>query len=196
MLARRSFLVRKPTSARRRGMTLVETMLVLSIFLMMLFGMFEYCRFLLVLHVTNNAARDGVRYAAVNLDKPTNFPTTDYTDASGTVYPSIQKYTTNRMGGVQQNIDGFQIGVFSVDQAGLDLTPSVVRPKTKSVATPAVYPNPFNINDPLAYPWNTAPFPDRIAVYINGTYHPFLPTFLFMPSNIPINVYALTGGEG
>ena len=54
----------------RRGAAIVESTLVLSVFLMLLFGMFEYCRFLLVLHVTNNAARDGVRYAAVNVTKP------------------------------------------------------------------------------------------------------------------------------
>ena len=53
---------------RRRGMTLVESTLVLMVFLMLLFGIFEYCRFLMVLHITNNAARDGARYAVVNLD--------------------------------------------------------------------------------------------------------------------------------
>ena len=44
----------------RRGMTIVETTLALGLFLLLLFGLFEYCRFLMVLHVTNNAARDGI----------------------------------------------------------------------------------------------------------------------------------------
>ena len=85
---------------RRRGITIVEATLVLSVFLMMLFGMFEYCRFLMVLHITNNAARDGARYAVVNLDKPDNFNTTNY----GT-RPSVVNYTTTRMGGVQRQIN-------------------------------------------------------------------------------------------
>ena len=64
-------------------MTLVESALVLGIFLVLLFGIFEYCRFLLVLHVTTNASRDGARYASVNWDKPSTFNKTNYTDANG-----------------------------------------------------------------------------------------------------------------
>src|SRR3954470_18319969 len=94
---------------RRQGSTVVESALVLSVFLMLLFGMFEYCRFLLVLHVTNNAARDGARYASVNVDKPSNFPTVDYTDGTGKVYPSIQKYTKTRMGGTEKQLQNFKI---------------------------------------------------------------------------------------
>jgi TadE-like protein len=171
---------------RRRGVTVVESALVLSVFLLLLFGMFEYCRFLLVLHVSNNAARDGARYASVNLDKPSTFGTADYTDGSGRVYISVQKYTTAKMGGTENNIAGFRVAVFAVDQAGLDLVPPVVRPKTKTVG---VYPDPFNASDPNAVAWNLAQFPDRIAVYINGNYQPILPTFLLMPTSIPINAY-------
>ena len=91
---------------RRRGMTTVETVLVMLVFAMMMFGIFEYCRFLLVMHVTHNAARDGAHYAAVNLSKPTNFDTVDYTDASGIVHPSIQRYTRQRLGGVDRQLGG------------------------------------------------------------------------------------------
>jgi hypothetical protein len=181
---------------RRRGVTVVESVLVLSVFLMLLFGLFEYCRFLLVLHVTNNAAREGVRYASVNTGKPTNFINTDYTDASGKVYPSIVKYTTTKMGGVNQNIEQFQVGVYAVDSAGLGLTPPLLRPQTASLASPPAFPNPFNPSDPNAVPWNNISFPQRLAVTINGTYRPLLPQFLFMPSTIPINISAITGGEG
>lgn len=179
--------------ARRRGMVVAESALVLSVFLVLLFGMFEYCRFLLVLHVTNNAARDGARYASVNLDKPATFGTTDYTDGSGRVYLSVQKYTKAKMGGTEGNITGFRVAVFAVDQAGLDLVPPVVRPKTK---TAGIYPDPFNPADPNTVAWNLAQFPDRIAVYINGNYKPILPSFLLMPTNIPINSYSIVGGEG
>jgi Flp pilus assembly protein TadG len=181
---------------RRRGLTIVESTLVLSVFLLLLFGMFEYCRFLMVLQVSNNAARNGARYAVVNLDKPGNFNTVDFTDASGNFYPSIANYTTQQMGGTQQNIQGFQVAAFAVDPAGLALSPPVVRPKSSSSASPPVYPNPFNPTDPNAVPWNSALFTEKIAVIVNGTYVPLMPSFLLMPSTIPINAVAVMGSEG
>jgi Flp pilus assembly protein TadG len=177
-------------------MTLVESSLVLSVFLMILFGMFEYCRFIMVLQVSNNAARGGARYAVVNTNMPSTFNTTDYTDAGGNTYLSIANYTTSLMGGVQQNISGYQVAAFAVDPAGMALSPPVVRPKTSSTASPLVYPDPFNPNDPNAVPWNSAAFTQQIAVVINGNYIPILPSFLFMPSSIPINATALMGSEG
>lgn len=181
---------------RRRGAAVVESALVLATFLLLLFGVFEYCRFLTVLHVTNNAARDGARYAAVNVDKPADFPTADYADAGGRVYPSVRRFTRERMGGTQKHIDGFRMAVFAVDPAGLAQTPAVIRPKTRSAASPPRYPDPFDPADPDAEAWNKAPFPDRLAVTVEGTYHPFLPTFLLMPREIKIHVTAMTGGEG
>jgi Flp pilus assembly protein TadG len=168
-------------------MTLVESLLVMGVFLLLLFGIFEYCRFLLVLHVTNNAARDGARYAAVRVN----------TDASqvATVQQQIIDYTTNRMGHVQKNINGYQVAVYAVDQAGLELTPPVVRPKTTSTGSPKVYPNPFVTNDPNAVPWCNVAFTERVAVTIKGTYKPLLPTFLLMPSTIDINITAIMAGE-
>lgn len=180
----------------RRGMTVVEGALVMSVFLLLLFGMFEYCRFLMVLHVTNNAARDGARYAVVNVDKPANFVTTNFTDAGGTVYPSIQQYVTTRMGGVQRNIQGFRVTSYAVDPVGLTLTPPVIRPKAKSTAPTGVYPDPFNPSDPWAVPWNSATFTEKIAVTIDGTYRPILPSFLFMPSTISVRTTAIMGSEG
>ncbi|HEY1187224.1 MAG TPA: TadE family protein, partial [Gemmata sp.] len=171
---------------RRRGITVVESALVLSVFLMLLFGMFEYCRFLMVLHVTNNACREGARYAVVNVDKPSTFNVTDYTytDATGThTIQNIEAYTTVRMGGIQKNIEGFRIAVYSVDSAGLALDPPVVRPKTKTAGS---YPDPFNDSDPKAVPWNSAGFTEKIAVTIDGNYRPFLPSFLRMPTTISV----------
>ena len=113
MLVRQS--TRRLRATARRGITIVESVLVMSVFLMLLFGIFEYCRFLLVLHVTNNAARDGARYAAVRVN----------CDASQipVVKQEILDYTTLRMGHVQKNIHGYRVAVYAVDQAGLDLNP-------------------------------------------------------------------------
>ena len=181
MLARTA---RSRTRRTRRGMTLVECTLVLSVFLMLLFGIFEYCRYLVVLHITNNAARDGARYASVLVSS---------TATASVTRQQIIDYTKARLAGVQKNIIGCDVAVYAVDQAGLDLATPVVRPKTK---TPGTYPDPFNPNDSNAVPWNSAPFPDRIAVTVKGTYKPLLPTFLLMPSTININITAIMGGEG
>jgi Flp pilus assembly protein TadG len=182
---------------RRRGVTIVESTLVLSVFLLFLFGMFEYCRFLLVLHVTNNAAREGARYAVANMDKPSDFDYVDYTDASGKTFDNIQKHTTNRMGGVHtRNVQGFKVACYAVDPVGMNLSPPVVRPKARPGAAAGTYPDPFNNTDPARVPWNTAVFTERIAVTIDGTYRPILPTFLLMPGSISVKTTAITGSEG
>lgn len=189
----------RQTARRRHGMTVVETALVMTVFAMLLFGIFEYCRFLMVLHVTNNAARDAVRYASVNLDKPSDFNSADYTDATNYTYPSVEGFTKMRMGGMERQIQDFKVRVYPADPAGLAQTPPVIRPKSTSTATPKQYPDPFKTNDPnasFATPWNQASFTDRLAVTIRGAYRPALPTFLMMPSSIPIDITALAGGEG
>lgn len=184
---------RKPP---RRGATVVESAVVLSVFCLLLFGAFEYCRFLYVLQVTNNAARDGSRYAVVNVDKPANFDAVDYTDGAGRTYPSVQSYTTARMGGTQKQLDGYQVAVYAVDPDGQVLSPPVVRPKSSGAGSPKSYPDPFDPNDPARVPWNQATFGEGVAVTIRGTYRPVLPAFLWMPSAIPVVVTGVSGSEG
>lgn len=182
---------------RRRGMTVVESALVLSVFLMLLFGMFEYCRFLMVLHVSNNAAREGARYAVVNIDKPSNFDYVDFTDSGGKTFAHIQKYTTSRMGNIHiRNIENFRVACYAVDPAGLALTPPVVRPKAKPTAGTGVYPDPFNNTDSNRVPWNSSQFTEKIAVTVDGNYRPILPTFLLMPGSISVKTTSVMGSEG
>jgi hypothetical protein len=180
---------------RRAGAAIVETALVMGVLAMLMFGIFEYCRFLLVLHITHNAARDGVRYAAVNLDKPNDFDINDYTDGSGKVYPSISRYTRERMGHVDRQLAGFRVAVYPVDNAGLQLTPPVVRPKTRDPSQ-TTFPDPYNQSDPNLPEWNEAVFTERVAVTIRGTYRTAVPTLLLMPSTIEVNVTALACSEG
>ena len=184
-------MTRRPTP--RRGMTVVESALVLAVFCLLLFGVFEYCRFLYVLHLANNAARDGARYATVNLDKPTNFDSADYTDSTGTTFVSVQKYTTARLGGADRQLAGYQVAAFAVDPAGLALAAPVIRPAS---ASPPSYPDPFNAGDPNRVPWNRTAFPNLVAVSVKGAYQPLLPGFLFMPSSVPLQVTATASSEG
>jgi Flp pilus assembly protein TadG len=180
-------------AARRRGMTIVESALVLAVFCLLLFGVFEYCRFLFVQHTVHNAAREGSRYAVVNMDKPASFDATDYTDSSGTTFANIQKYTTARLGGSDKQLSNFKVAVFAVDSAGLALSPPVIRPKSNS---PPTYPDPFNASDPNKVPWNQATFAESVGVSIQGTYKPLLPSFLKMPASMTFTVTAVANAEG
>jgi hypothetical protein len=188
--------LRKTHAKRRHGMTVVESALIMVVLAMLLFGIFEYCRFLLVLHMTNNAARDGARYAAVNLDKPGNFDVVDYTSPTGRVYANIHRYTKERMGSCDGQLIDCKVAVYPVDFAGLQLTPPVVRPKTLDPGG-TDFPDPFDPGDAsLMTEWNALVFTERMAVTIQGTYKTALPNLLWMPSTIKINVTALSYSEG
>ncbi len=173
--------------ARRRGVTLIESTLVLSAFFMLLFGVFEYCRYLFVVGVTQNACRDGARYAVANVDKPTTFSTTDYTvtEQSGAsrTWPSIQKYTESRLYAAKRNIRDYAFEVYACDPDKLALNPPQFAPRPSSTQ----YPTPS---------WNSAAFTDRIAVRISGKYRPITPVLLFLPSEIDFEVIAVVGSEG
>jgi Flp pilus assembly protein TadG len=165
-------------SGRRSGATTVEVAVVLSVFLMFLFGIFEYCRYLMAIQVTTNAARDGARYAVVNLGKGASFATVDYSDGATPprVYPSIRKYVDGKMAGMNGMIDGYAVAVFACDMYYLNQTTPTIVPKTGN--------------------WNAAQFGERIAVRISGTYSTILPNFLMMGATIPINVVVTMGSEG
>ena len=159
----------------RRGAAAVEASLVIGIFFVLLFGVFEYCRFLMVLHVTNNAARDASRYATVNVAN-------DQMTAS-----SIRQYAKDRMGGTEKNVKNFEVAVYPCTLSGSTLVP-------KSLTTSSA--DPFNSADPNNPAWNAASFTERIAVTIRGSYEPITPLLLLLPSSIPINITAVTGSEG
>ncbi len=166
-------------SGRRSGASTVEVAVVLSVFLMFLFGIFEYCRYLMVIQVTTNAARDGARYAVVNLGKGASFATTNYSDGV-TTYPSIRAYVTNKMAGMNGMIIGYNdpggVTVFACDPFYLNQPAPAIVAKTGA--------------------WNAAQFGERIAVRISGTYTTILPNFLMMGATIPINVVVTMGSEG
>lgn len=166
---------------RRLGATVVECALVLSIFLMLLLGIFEYCRFLFTLHVTNNAAREGARYASVNMNCTSGTQMLPGFSGGGGQVASTQQtvinYTTMMMSNVQSNISGYTVTVYAVNPTGLSASPPTIAPS------------------PTATSWNNTTFPNSIAVTITGTYVPALPSFLLMPSTVPINITALMVAE-
>lgn len=184
--------------AARRGAAVVEAALVLSVFFMFLFGVLEYCRYLLFLHTVTNAARDDARYATVNVSQANDFDTTDatYVDAGGATQPrldsygnrlvAIQQYTKNRMGGVDRMITGIKVDVYPVEPTGQYASPPTFDPKAGWGPDPAT----------RTVHWNAAAFTERIAVRVTGTYKPILPSFLWMQNTAPVKIVAVMGSEG
>ena len=200
----------KPTAVRvrRRGTTVVEVALLMSIFLLFLFGLLEYARYMFTLHVTTNAARDAARYASVRVNAnpaltATAVTTNDPLFASTSIYstnykaydvPDITDYLKSRMGPrygtgpytyyADQLITGMKVRVFPchiydvADTVGLYDDPPVVKPKYKNTG------------------WNNAGFSERIAVRVTGTYVPILPSFLWMGNTATIEVDTVMGSEG
>lgn len=89
----------------RRGAALVEMAAVVVVFLMLLFGIIEYCRFLFVKQLVTNATREGARFAVVN--------TTESTIETDTLARVKQV-----MGGMDSRLKNFSATVFKADGAG------------------------------------------------------------------------------
>lgn len=96
-------LLRSRKINRRRGAYLVEFAFVAVIFFMILFGIIEYGRIIMVRQVMDNATREGARYAVVHTnDKVTS---------------DIQTKVRNSMAGLDGQLQNLNIQVFMIDPA-------------------------------------------------------------------------------
>jgi hypothetical protein len=93
---------------RRLASALVETAAIAGVFLLVLMGITEYCRFLFFLQLSENAAREGCRFAVVTTltDTDADF-TQDVTDVVNTFM--------NNMGSKMRN---FKVTVSQADSNG------------------------------------------------------------------------------
>ncbi len=155
---------------QRRGASTVEMAFVLGIAMLFLFGILEYGRYLMVLHTTNNAAREGVRYAVAHT-------------GDGTTQGQVIGVVNAKMAGVDAQIQGYTVNVFSAD-------PTLIY--NSSTAT-AIYPPTIQALNGSS--WNSATFGSPIVVQITGTYRPILPSFLLMGNTLPISVTAMMNSE-
>jgi Flp pilus assembly protein TadG len=157
----------------RRGVTVVEMALVLSMALLFLFGILEYGRYLMVMQTANNAAREGVRYAVVHT-------------GDGTTAAQVIAVVTSRMSGVDAQLQNYTVNLFCADPTGI----------YNSGTGTAIYPPTIqSIAGNPATNWNSATYGSPIVVQITGTYQPILPNFLFMNANLSINVTAMMNSE-
>jgi len=164
----------------------VEGAFVLLVFLMVFFGIFEFCRFLMVRNVAENAAREGARYAAVHTQDKT---TTD-----------IQNYVKDYLAGMQGQLknhltvsSAFTVSTGSdsdirVYRADIDGTPSNYDQATGKESTQSF--DNWNKAD-----WRNARFGDRIAVQVLGNYQPVTPALLFLPDAILVQVTHTVSSE-
>jgi Flp pilus assembly protein TadG len=98
-------LLRSSQHVRRTAAALVETAAIVTLFLMLLFGVLEYCRFLFFRQLIDNAAREGARYAVVN----TNSPTVD-ADTKTVIYA--------KMNNMDKQLQNFTIQLYAADASG------------------------------------------------------------------------------
>ncbi len=175
-------MIHKSNRQPRRGVATVEMVFVGALLFLFLFGIFEYCRLLFILHVAQNAAHDAARFAAIHTNggtmpgDPTSFSLTDVTNVA--TYGTTQGVTYGTgMCGMQGNLQGYSVTAFTVDPVALAQSPAVVQQLSGSS-------------------WNSATFDQNIAVQITGNFQPVVPSLLFMGSSVPIKVTVMYMSEG
>lgn len=144
-------MIRAHRKQMRRGLTIVETTIVIALVMLIIFGIYEYGRFVMVRQVVQNAAREGARLAVVSAN---TLETVD-----------IQNRVSNYL-------------------AGQQLNPVTIQVYWADPNTGAYVGN-----------WKDASFGQGIAVDVNGTYRPVLPSLLFMSATIPVQVRAVMYSE-
>ena len=86
----------------RRGQTVIETAIVLNVLLLVILGVFEYGRLLMIKQLMDNAAREGARMAVVSTQSGTPLTT-----------QQSQATVTNDLAG--QQVNNLVIQVFEAD---------------------------------------------------------------------------------
>lgn len=112
----------------RRGAYVVEAAAVISMVLLLLFGIFEYGRYLFVLQVAENAAREGARMAVAH--------TNDKVSAD------ITQRVTDRLAGVGNQITGLQItlnGVILIPQQSTETAGQLLPDWTEASYTDGIW---------------------------------------------------------
>jgi Flp pilus assembly protein TadG len=162
---------------RRRGVTLVESTFVLSVCLLFLFGIFEYGRYIMLLQVMTNAAREGARYAAVTTNDANSNPTLD-----------VQNYVLQTLAGQDGQLTG-------TNGVAFDQTTQVQVYRCDPTTFVPVDANGNAVSSWTQAPYTNAGFGQTIAVTVTGNFTPALPSFLLMGNTVPIQATAVMYSE-
>jgi len=167
-----------PHAPRRRGATAVETALVILITLMFIFGIVEYGRLLFFFHATDNAVREGARFAVVHTGDGTTAGTTadapvfntDGTFKAGPNNTTVAAVVNYALGSQKGNINTYNVTVFDANPA----TGAPIAGKQ----------------------WTDAPFGGSIGVKVTGTYAFILPRLLgFTSPTLTVNIQSVMNSE-
>ena len=101
-------MARAPTCHGRPGAALIETAAVVIVFLMVLLGIFEYCRLIFVQQMVESAAREGARYAIVNTN-------------DSNLVADTQTQVKARMSGLNNALLNWNVQVYYADSNGNNL---------------------------------------------------------------------------
>jgi Flp pilus assembly protein TadG len=159
----------------------VEFAFVSILLFTLLFGIFEYARYLFVYHMATNAARDAARFAVVHTNggtmagEPATVTTADVQEVWRSGMFNNQMYGSG-MVGMENQISGYTVNVFAVPDASLYASP----PDVNASGKPA---------------WNSAVFHQQIAVQVTGTYKPVIPNLIGLNSDMPFSVTVLMASE-
>ena len=105
-------------AARRRGATIVETALVIGLLFLVLFGIYEYGRLLMVQNLAEHAAREGAREAVVQFTADRSQAELDA--SADRVCAAVRR----AMGSQASQIEDFRIDVVRADPVtGADAGP-------------------------------------------------------------------------
>jgi Flp pilus assembly protein TadG len=89
----------------RDGATAVELAAVIAIFVLLMFGILEYCMIVFTMNVVENAAREGARFAVVNAN-------------DGTLVSDTQTYVQSLMDGINLKDAPYACNVYLADASG------------------------------------------------------------------------------
>lgn len=92
----------------RRGATLVEFAFVAVLFVMVMFGILEFCLIVYTYNIVENAAREGARYGVVNV--------TDSTMVNDT-----KNHTKSYMANLDTKMKNYACNVYRSDSKGANL---------------------------------------------------------------------------
>jgi Flp pilus assembly protein TadG len=105
---------RRSSRRARRGGAVVEAALVLPVVLMFLFGILEYGRYVMMLQVLTNAAREGARYAQIHTQPVTVGGTT-----SGNATSDVTNVVNKALAG--QQLSSQTVSIYASDTQGNNL---------------------------------------------------------------------------